>query len=305
MEIKAMELTVHSCKDLQAGFNFFQKMSVYANVWIGNPKKGQRTPPDRENDRNPEWKHQMRFELDEPADKLALDFEIRKEGGLGDRSIGRVHVPVADLLEGYEGGVRYVCYQVKGSNDRAAGLLNFSYSLEGKDCGSFHGTNPQEDAGNVSQIGSEWCQAPSAPTVVPESLSAAAPSILYPPTESYYPPPSSSFGSYQPETGCMEAHHAPIRPPSAPYLPIPAEAEGHHHPPPSLHVWPPHPSRLIDPINPEFPAAQPPLVFPHFPPPFPPPPHPPALPFPPQAHLYHHYPPPDHPFRPHGPLYWH
>ncbi|XP_031491176.1 protein SRC2-like [Nymphaea colorata] len=182
MEVKAIELTVLSCKDLK-GFNFFQKMSVYAKVWVGNPKQAQKTSPDRENDRNPEWKHRMRFELNESADKFTVDFEIRKEGGLGDKSIGRVHVPVMDLLEDYAGGVRYVCYQLKGSNDEATGLLNFSYSIEPKNCSSFNPTDSQQDAGKPNSIGSacsEWYQAPSSLTVVPESLSAAPPSIIYP-----------------------------------------------------------------------------------------------------------------------------
>lgn len=74
-EPRCMEVKLISCKDLRA-FNFFQKLTVYATVFIDSedPKREmteerrqrQRTLTHRESDddgSNPDWNHNVRFDL--------------------------------------------------------------------------------------------------------------------------------------------------------------------------------------------------------------------------------------------------
>ncbi|XP_068666602.1 LEAF RUST 10 DISEASE-RESISTANCEUS RECEPTOR-LIKE PROTEIN KINASE-like 2.4 [Aristolochia californica] len=71
MASNTIELKLISCKDLKA-FNFFQKLFVYAVTVLGtgdgekgSRKQLQKTPIDREGGGNPEWHHEVRFDLDE------------------------------------------------------------------------------------------------------------------------------------------------------------------------------------------------------------------------------------------------
>ncbi|KAK2665953.1 hypothetical protein Ddye_004527 [Dipteronia dyeriana] len=152
MESGSLELKVMFCKDLKA-FNFFQKLSVYAQVSIvsENPEKKlkqnqqQRTPADKEGDGNPEWKHEMRFDLKEisfhDCDHIFIHFALTHEGAMfGDKTIGEVNVPFKDLiLEESNGTVRFVDYEVSNSEGKSNGVLSFSYKVNGD--GTFIGTN--------------------------------------------------------------------------------------------------------------------------------------------------------------------
>lgn len=153
MDSISLELKLTSCRDLKA-FNFFQKLSVYAVVSIlsisnddsKKKKKNERpqclqrqkTPVDGEGGRNPEWNHMIKFDLKsislpDQDDHLFLIFKLRCAGVIsGDRSIGEVRVPLKDLIDEFNGPVRFVSYQVQTSDGKPNGVLNFSYKLRGK-----------------------------------------------------------------------------------------------------------------------------------------------------------------------------
>lgn len=155
MDASTLELTVLSCRDLKA-FNFFQKLSPYVAVSIvpgpncksrGSdrwPLQLQTTPVDRVRNRNPEWNHQLSFDL-EPyinsstsADRRLsgdtyLRFEVRCTGTiLSSQTIGEVWVRLTDLIEEFRGAPRFLSYQVKKTEKRANGSLNFSFKVNGK-----------------------------------------------------------------------------------------------------------------------------------------------------------------------------
>ncbi|MED6165185.1 hypothetical protein PIB30_097219 [Stylosanthes scabra] len=148
-----IELKLISCNDLKA-FNFFQKLTLYAVVWIesGDPrtelKEGQRqqqrTRTHREADgdgANPDWHHDAIFDLSwitpsllEGSDGLFFRFEFRHDGTLlGDKLIGECRVPVADLVRDAAAAdvVRSVSYQVRSAEGKPNGIFNFSYQLKG------------------------------------------------------------------------------------------------------------------------------------------------------------------------------
>ncbi|XP_057489356.1 protein SRC2 homolog [Actinidia eriantha] len=145
-----LELKLMNCKGLQA-FNFFQKLSVYAVVsFISDvdPNKKmqqqqQRTPTDNQGDKDPEWNHEMRFNLNlgydtKKDDSDFLRFDLRSELALfGDKSLGEVRVLLKDLMDEVEeeyrsapnGIVRFVSYEVRTSDGKPNGILSFSYKL--------------------------------------------------------------------------------------------------------------------------------------------------------------------------------
>lgn len=156
MEAYTLELTLLSCRDLKA-FNFFQKLSPYVAVSIvsGPDSSGgsrsqechqrQKTPVDRAGNRNPEWNHTLSFSLrpheksssadqKSPAGDTHVRFEIRCEGPVfGNRAIGEVRVPLADLVDEFSGAARFQSYQVRTSSQgRPNGVLNFSYRVNGR-----------------------------------------------------------------------------------------------------------------------------------------------------------------------------
>ncbi|KAI4350409.1 hypothetical protein L6164_004867 [Bauhinia variegata] len=146
MELNSLELKVCYCKDLKA-FNFFQKLTLYALVSIVrddpkrklNEKQQQRTQTDRDADgdgNNPEWYHEMRFDLGwvsfHDCDHLFLHFEFRHDGLLlGDKLIGETRVPLKDLIQDCAGIVRFVNYEVRNGDGKPNGVVNFSYKVNG------------------------------------------------------------------------------------------------------------------------------------------------------------------------------
>ncbi|KAF5741237.1 hypothetical protein HS088_TW10G00233 [Tripterygium wilfordii] len=152
MEHMSFELKVISCRDIKT-FNFFQKLSVSAVASIlhedqkKKKKKEQqsylqrhKTPVDRDGGRNPEWNHTMQIDLKEiPLNDscifshLYLLFQICCEGiAFGSRNIGEVRVPFKDLIDEFDGNIRYVSYLIRTKDREPNGLLNFSYKVNGK-----------------------------------------------------------------------------------------------------------------------------------------------------------------------------
>ncbi|XP_058103552.1 protein SRC2-like [Magnolia sinica] len=140
----SIELKILSCKGIKS-FNFFQKLSVYALVSLGSGDRDkdrrlqtQKTPVNRDGGNNPEWNHEMRFDLEEIADSdpksLFLEIDILTDGIFGDKLVGEVLVPLTDLIDESNGALRFVSYQVRSADRKPNGILNFSYqvNLKGK-----------------------------------------------------------------------------------------------------------------------------------------------------------------------------
>lgn len=140
MSSNSVDIKLISCNNLKS-FNFFQKPSVYAVACIGTgDRRGkaersqvQKTPTDRYGGRNPEWNHEMSFDLDQiPSTQrnlLFLEFDLLCDRILGDRLLGQVRVPLSDLIEGADLSIRFVRYQVRTSDGKSNGILNFSYKV--------------------------------------------------------------------------------------------------------------------------------------------------------------------------------
>lgn len=67
----------------------------------------------------------------EESHHLFLKFDLRADG-LVNRTIGEVRVPLKALMDDFCGVVRFVSYQVRDSDGKPNGVLNFSYKLKGK-----------------------------------------------------------------------------------------------------------------------------------------------------------------------------
>ncbi|KAM5568417.1 hypothetical protein ABKV19_016132 [Rosa sericea] len=256
MDCSAIELKVISCKDLKA-FNFFQKLSIYADVFIFNDEmkkeqqqqehlqQRQKTPVDREGDGNPEWNHTMSFDmkamssLDDQWDHWYIKFDMRNDGAVLGKSLGKVQVPLKELIEEFNGAVRFMRYQVKTGDGKSNGVLDFSYHVIGKKSTNNNGipdslvsekTNVPEPTDKV-QVQSLY------PTLEVESLSR---DLFYPSlAEVSSPVPKISVPSPKLSTQfSLPSHHH----------------HHHHHPPPcqafSPFVQPPrmywHPSEFTN-----------------------------------------------------------
>ncbi|PWA64764.1 C2 calcium-dependent membrane targeting [Artemisia annua] len=112
-------------------------MDVYAVVYItGNDPsqdQKQKTPVDKDGDANPTWNCPMKFTVNEAIalqNRLTLVVKIKTEGMFGDKDVGEVHVPVKELLQGYNGKmVQFVSYQVRKPSGKPKGELSFSYKF--------------------------------------------------------------------------------------------------------------------------------------------------------------------------------
>ncbi|XP_077251585.1 protein SRC2-like [Tasmannia lanceolata] len=224
MDLNSIELKVMSCKGLKS-CNFFQKLSAYVSAGIGtgdrdkkNRKQKQKTPVNRDGGANPEWNHDMKFDFDDQisssSDQLFLEFDLLCDGILSDKTVGEVKVPISDLVAESNGAVRFVSYEIRSSDGKANGVLNFSYKVNLK------GTA-------VSDVSRATY---TAPAKVPEkSVPAIYPPVYFPAEEQkpwggFYPtihdmgpetPPA--IGYFPPPAKIMYFPPAPPHPPPDPY----------------------------------------------------------------------------------------
>lgn len=135
----SIDLKVISCKGLKS-FNFFQKLSVYSAVSLGTSdadksqrQQRQKTPVDQHGNRNPEWNHEIRFDLVPipllQRKDLFLHFDLFSDGIFADKLLGEVHVPLTDLVRDFDDAVRFVSYQIRTPDRKNNGILNFSYKV--------------------------------------------------------------------------------------------------------------------------------------------------------------------------------
>ncbi|KAK4746651.1 hypothetical protein SAY87_025688 [Trapa incisa] len=254
----SLDLKILDGKDI-AGFNFFQKLSVYAAASISSsdPERKldgaqqQRTQADKEGDGCPEWNHELRLDLKGidlwGSDDVFLRIDLFHEGAMfGDKHLGEVRVPIGHLIEHAAGVVRFVSYQVKGVDGKPNGVLRFSYRVNGvgKDTGIeaigstiYHHHHHQEDQGTPA-IGYPSPATTFYPSLENDTAPSAPPlETPYPPPEAYYslppegfyhPPPPPTPPVVQASSPGMQGawhyyHHGPPRPPP------PGQPMYHHH----------------------------------------------------------------------------
>ncbi|CAL5071243.1 unnamed protein product [Urochloa decumbens] len=139
MAYRVLEVTLLSAKDLKR-VNLISRMEVYAVVTLsGDPLTRQCTQPDPYGGRHPSWNTSFRFTVPPTAATATgcLHVLLRTERALGDRDVGEVIVPLADILAG--GGAacdpgprppQLASYQVrKVHRYEPRGMLNVSYRL--------------------------------------------------------------------------------------------------------------------------------------------------------------------------------
>ncbi|KAK8511314.1 hypothetical protein V6N13_013732 [Hibiscus sabdariffa] len=133
MAYRTLEINVISAKGLK-NVNLFDKMDVFCIVSLkGGPAKEKvRTPVDKDCGKNPNWNFPVTFAIDESLaqkNKLNVKFKIVCERILGDKELGKVRVPVKELLDspGEGGSMKFVNFQVQKPSGRTEGSLDFSY----------------------------------------------------------------------------------------------------------------------------------------------------------------------------------
>ncbi|XP_027351146.1 protein SRC2-like [Abrus precatorius] len=257
----SIELKLISCKDLRA-FNFFQKLTVYALVFIASDdptrdlteeqKQQQKTQTDRESDddgSNPEWNHEARFDLECFSQRgfadLFFRFEFRHDGViLGDKLLGECRVSIADLLRDVPDVARFVSYEVRAADGKPNGIFNFSYKLNGFGTHSsqildgrisgYPVLAPDDCSPNTSQVRIQYPTSEIANSYCYPTAALPVASAVYSPAVA--PPPPVLF----PPSG--ECHYCYPPPPARPYPPPPPPAVQYYVPfRPVAHPWPPGP----------------------------------------------------------------
>ncbi|PWZ18339.1 Protein SRC2 [Zea mays] len=140
MACRTLELTLVSARDLRA-VNLVSKMEVYAVAYeAGDPRSRQRVPADRAGGRNPTWNATVLLTVPASAGtgSGAVRILLRTERALGgDRDVGEVFLPLADVLAGAGDGpttdATVACFPVRriGGSSKPQGVLNLSYKLGG------------------------------------------------------------------------------------------------------------------------------------------------------------------------------
>ncbi|CAN6176601.1 unnamed protein product [Urochloa humidicola] len=137
MAYRVLEMSLLSAKDLKR-VNLISRMEVYAVVTLsGDPLTRQCTQPDRYGGRHPSWNTSFRFNVPPTAATATgcLHVLLRTERAMGDRDVGEVIVPLADILAGAAGdpGPRppqLASYQVRKVHRwEPRGVLHVSYRL--------------------------------------------------------------------------------------------------------------------------------------------------------------------------------
>uniref|UniRef100_A0A0E0LPL1 C2 domain-containing protein n=1 Tax=Oryza punctata TaxID=4537 RepID=A0A0E0LPL1_ORYPU len=134
MAYRALEVTLISARNLKK-VNLITPMEVYAVVSVsGNPLARQCTLPDRYGGRNPTWNATLHLAVPAAAQGAFLHVLLRTERALGDRDVGEVYVPLADLqLAGAGDGLaaapyQYLVRKVQSTTEHC-GFLSLSYRL--------------------------------------------------------------------------------------------------------------------------------------------------------------------------------
>ncbi|KAL3750102.1 hypothetical protein ACJRO7_011133 [Eucalyptus globulus] len=138
MECRHLMVTVMSAKDLKNA-NIFGKMNPYVAASLSGvadkrQKSKQRTPVHKHGGTSPRWGHPLYFTIDEAAARvggLKLKFKIKAVKTLGsDKEVGRVEVPVKELLEqGGDGKPTVMSYSLRLLSGKTKGVLELSFKF--------------------------------------------------------------------------------------------------------------------------------------------------------------------------------
>ncbi|XP_052293597.1 protein SRC2-like isoform X2 [Citrus sinensis] len=222
---RTLDLNVISAKHLK-DVHFISKMDVYAVVSISGDhtikKQKVKTHVDRSGGSNPTWNFPIKFTFNESLaqqNRLTLDFKIKSDGLLGDKTVGEVIVPIKELLDsssssssssGDAKSMKFVTYQVRSSSGKPKGELHFSYKFSEPTVGKTH------------------AKAGEPVTAYPAPMAAGSSSVPY----AYPPPPQAGYGyPPQPPQGAAPNGAYPPQQPGYGYPPPPPQ-QGYGYPPP-------------------------------------------------------------------------
>lgn len=236
MEYRTLELNIISAKDLK-NVNLFSKMDVYAVVSIsGDPLNPQTATTHRHRDggTSPTWNFPVKFTINDSLanqNRLSLEVKLISDRTVaGDTLIGKVHIPLKELLDNPSGdSFRQVNYQVRTSSGKAKGSLNLSYKFGEKvqapamKTTSKHepvkGKNEHEPVMAYPPPGMAAAGSSSVPYGTPYPPQTQQPGYGYPPA----PPAAAAYGGYPP---AQPGGYPPAQP-------------GYGYPPQQGHGYPP------------------------------------------------------------------
>lgn len=137
MELRALELVIHSAKDVP-NVRYLGKMKVYAKVSIsGDPNSELVTPVDNKGETNPLWNYQINYILADQAVQLRegtanVVIRLYCKRLLGDRYIGEANINLKSLFDysqSYQGLWRDV---LRFDDNGTFGKLCLSYRFTGR-----------------------------------------------------------------------------------------------------------------------------------------------------------------------------
>lgn len=194
MERRPIDIKLISAKDLK-DVNTFSKMDVYVIASVsGDPRSIQRSPVDKDGGTSPKWNYEMQFIADEEAaqqNRIGLVFQIMSDRTLGDKEVGRVYIPLKELIDGYTGrdGEKVEReYQVQTPSGKFKGTLKFAYKFGDK----FTQKQPIHDpvmAYPAAASGAGSSGAGAFPAYADNNKGAGAGAGAYPPASGMYAPP--------------------------------------------------------------------------------------------------------------------
>ncbi|CAN8324638.1 unnamed protein product [Cochlearia groenlandica] len=135
-----LNLNINSASDLK-NVNLMTKMSVYAVVTLpGEKSKNKQTAKTNRcsGGGSPKWNHAVKFSVEEKlAREGGLAVELFSHRVFGDKSIGKIEVPLVELLRSHKPlnngngeGMSYVTYPVKTRSGSMKGYVTLSYRFD-------------------------------------------------------------------------------------------------------------------------------------------------------------------------------
>ncbi|XP_041020104.1 protein SRC2 homolog [Juglans microcarpa x Juglans regia] len=204
MECRTLDLVIKSAKDLK-DVNLFSKMDVYAVVKIDgdhNLKSSKhKTPTDKDCGTNPKWNFPVQFTVDDAAaqqNRLTLVVKIKSDRSLGDKEIGKVNVPIKELLDvfGEAKEAKYVSYSVTTPSGKVKGTLDLSYKFGEKFTAPEQHKNKHAEPAPAYPAG--YAAGSSVAAAYPPPGAYPPPAYAHPPPPGGYPPPAGAYPPPQP-----------------------------------------------------------------------------------------------------------
>ncbi|XP_018850061.1 protein SRC2 homolog [Juglans regia] len=204
MECRTLDLVIKSAKDLK-DVNLFSKMDVYAVVKIDgdhNLKSSKhKTPTDKDCGTSPKWNFPVQFTVDNAAaqqNRLTLVVKIKSDRSLGDKEIGKVNVPIKELLDvfGEAKEAKNVSYSVTTPSGKVKGTLDLSYKFGEKFTAPEQHKNKHAEPAPAYPAG--YAAGSSVAAAYPPPGAYPPPAYAHPPPPGGYPPPAGAYPPPQP-----------------------------------------------------------------------------------------------------------